>query len=220
MKRRSLPSAAAFAAAAALLLTACGSDEEPKKDDKIAGADQDGSKSDASPSEESGADAAGAADRPKIELPADLTYTFDWPKTGDKAKDAVLADGEQFIKATDLAIVEQNPTHKAYRFYSEGELAATTETYVKEYVKAKARVTGSYRYYDAVVSADGDRASLSYCEDQGKAYDMYLKTDKVERTPATKNSYVRYNTALKKNDAGVWVTVKMHSQRGSSVCQP
>ncbi|MGW4735834.1 hypothetical protein ACWEQC_42950 [Streptomyces shenzhenensis] len=46
--------------------------------------------------------------RPKIELPSDLTYTFDWPKTGDPDKDAVLSDSEQSIKAVDLAIVNQD----------------------------------------------------------------------------------------------------------------
>jgi len=216
-RRPTLIAALTLTAAAALTLSACGSDDSSKKDnDKIAGADTDGGKS-ASPT----ASASTAADRPKIELPSDLSYTFDWSKTGDKDKDAVLSDSEQSIKAVDLAIVNQNALDKAYLFYYEGEAAASTQDFIQAYVKAKARVTGDYRYYDASVNVSGkDSASLVYCEDQSKAYDMYLKTKKVNKTPATKNSYVLYITQLHKNGDGVWAVEKIESQRGSDKCQP
>ncbi|WP_207924774.1 hypothetical protein [Streptomyces aquilus] len=216
-RRPTLIAALTLTAAAALTLSACGSDDSSKKDnDKIAGADTGGGKS-ASPT----ASASTAADRPKIELPSDLSYTFDWSKTGDKDKDAVLSDSEESIKAVDLAIVNQDALDKAYLFYYEGEAAASTQDFIQAYVKAKARVTGAYRYYDASVNVSGkDSASLVYCEDQSKAYDMYLKTKKVNKTPATKNSYVLYITQLHKNDEGVWAVEKIESQRGSDKCQP
>ncbi|WP_328537310.1 hypothetical protein [Streptomyces sp. NBC_00344] len=218
MNRRSLPVAAALATAAALLLTACGGggDSKSKDSDKIAGADTGASKS-ASPS----ASASTAPGRPKIELPSDLSYTFQWPKTGDKDKDAVLSDGEQFIKATDLALVNQNPLDKAYRFYSEGEVSVATQKYVQEYVDDKMRMTGKFRFYgaDVRVAKDGT-ATFVYCEDQGKAFDIHIKSQKIEKTSVTKNSYILYNTALRKNELGVWVTTKMISLRGNSKCQP
>ncbi|MFD3928388.1 hypothetical protein [Streptomyces sp. NPDC058614] len=216
-RRPRLLATAALGAAAAVLLTGCGGgDGDSTGNDKIAGADT-GAETSASPS----ASAAAAADRPKIELPSDLTYTFDWPKTGDEAKDAVLADSEQSIKAVDLAIVNQDALDKAYLFYYEGEAAASTQKFIEAYVEAKARATGAYRYYDAVVSVSGsDSASLVYCEDQGKAYDMYLETKKVDKTAVTKNSYVLYSTQLQKNADGVWVIEKLLSQRGSTKCQP
>jgi hypothetical protein len=219
-RRPTVLAAIALTAAAALSLSACGSDDSSKDKDKnngkIAGADT-GSEVSESPS----ASASAAADRPKIELPADLSYTFDWPKTGDKAKDAVLVDSEQSIKAVDLAIVNQNALDKAYLYYYEGEAAVSTEEFIKAYVKAKARITGTYRYYDPVIRVNDDgSASLVYCEDQSKAYDMYLATKKVNKTPVTKNSYVLYNTQLKKNDKGVWTIEKLLSQRGSDKCQP
>ncbi len=219
MNRRILSLAAsALTVTAALALTACSSNaDKPKDSDKIAGADQS-AKASASPSASA---SAAASDRPKIELPADLSYAFEWQKTGEPAKDAVLSDGEQLIKAIDYAIVKQDPLQEAYRFYTEGELSASTQQYIQEYVKAKSRVTGSYRYYNATVSVgDHGTASLSYCQDQGKAYDMAIPTGKVDKTPPTKNSYVLYHTALHKNDGGVWVTTKMVSDRGSSKCQP
>ncbi|MGW7077725.1 hypothetical protein ACWGH2_23480 [Streptomyces sp. NPDC054871] len=207
----------ALAVSAALLLASCGgSGDESKDDDKIAGAEEGDQKKPASPS----ASAPEAVERPKIDLPADLTYTFDWPKTGEKAEDAILADGEQSIKAVDMAIAEQDPMNKAYRFYYEGEAAAQTQKFIKAYVDAKARTTGAYRYYAPVVSGDGGFASLVYCEDQSKAYDKYLKKDKVKKTPATKNSYVLYATKLKRNEAGVWAITQINSTRGSAKCQP
>lgn len=207
----------ALTATAALLLTACGSgDDESKDNDKIAGADKGGEKESVSPT----ASEPAGAERPKVNLPSDLKYTFDWPKTGKKAYDAILEDSKQSIQAVDMAIAEHDPTDKAYRFYYEGEAAAQTQKFIKAYVDAKARTTGAYRYYDPVVSGEGGSASLVYCEDQSKAYDKYLKKDKVNKTPVTKNSYVLYAAKLRLNDAGVWVTTEMHSTRGSEKCQP
>ncbi|MFJ7332177.1 hypothetical protein ACIQU3_02830 [Streptomyces sp. NPDC101110] len=217
-RRPTLLAALTLTAAAALTLSACGSDDSSKNkdNDKIAGADTGGKASPSTaPSEP---DTTG---RPKIELPSDLSYTFDWPKTGDKDKDAVLADGEQSIKAVDLAIVNQNALDKPYLYYYEGEAAASTQKFIQNYVDHKAAITGAYRFYAPQVAVDKDgSASLSYCEDQGKAYVKDLKTDKPRKTEVTAKSYVIYHTSLKKNDKGVWVIQKMVSQSGSSKCQP
>ncbi len=208
---------ATLTATAALLLTSCGSDEKPSgDDDKIAGAEQGEAKKSPPPSEP----AEAAAERPEIELPSDLTYKFEWAKTGDKDKDAVLADREQAIKSIDMAIAEHEPSHKAMRFYYEGDAAANAQRYIKAYVKADARTTGAYRYYAPTVTTDGGTAALTYCEDQSKVYDKYLKKDKVDKGPATKNSYVLYAAKLTRNDAGVWVTRELHATRGSDKCQP
>ncbi|MEU6446647.1 hypothetical protein [Streptomyces sp. NPDC046979] len=217
-RRPALLAALTLTAAAALTLSACGGDDSSSdKNDKIAGADTGSS----APSASSTASEPATADRPKIELPSDLSYKFEWPKTGDKDKDAVLADSEQSIKAVDLAIVNQDALDKAYLAYYEGEAAASTQEFIQAYVKENARVTGAYRYYDAVVNVRAkDSASLVYCEDQSRAYDMYLKPKKVNKTPVTKNSYVLYNTQLARNDNGIWVVEKMLSQRGSDKCQP
>ncbi|WP_107065686.1 hypothetical protein [Streptomyces aureus] len=217
MNRRSrLLTTVAAGASAALLLTACGGGgDKPKTNDKIAGADT-GSKSpspSATPTQDQG--------RPKIELPSDLHYNFEWRKTGNKDKGDVLADGVLFIKATDQAIANQNSLDPAYRFYSSEELAAATQKYVQRFVDHKARTTGTYRFYSESVTLLGDgSAALAYCEDQGKAYNKYVKTGKVDKTPVTKNSYIFYNTSLKRNSDGVWVTQDMLSERGSSKCQP
>ncbi|GGK48771.1 hypothetical protein GCM10010094_06330 [Streptomyces flaveus] len=85
----------------------------------------------------------------------------------------------------------------------------------------RSRTTGTSRYYNATVDvSDAGSASLVYCEDQAKAYDMYLKPKKVNKTAVTKNSYVFYALQLRKNDHGVWAVEKLDSQRGSAKCQP
>ncbi|WP_329299956.1 hypothetical protein OG410_17140 [Streptomyces sp. NBC_00659] len=217
MNRRSrLLATAAVGASAALLLTACGGGgDKPKANDKIVGADT-GDKASASPS----AGATQSTGRPKIELPSDLTYTFEWPKTGDKDKDAVLSDSEQFIKAVDMAIAVQNPLHKAYRFYSEGTAAAGSQKFIQEFVDYKDRITGAKRYYNSKVAINSDgTAAFVYCEDQNKAYNKSLKTGKTEVTSKSKDNYVLYSSLLRVNKQGVWVTEKLTSQRGSIACQ-
>ncbi|MFF0510732.1 hypothetical protein [Streptomyces sp. NPDC004250] len=217
-RRPALLAALTLTAAAALTLSACGGDDSSSdKKDKIAGADTGGSTPSASPTTSE----PSTAERPQIELPADVTYKFEWGKTGDPVKDAVLHDAEQRIRAVDMAIAEQNALHAAYRFYSEGEAAAGSQKYIQEFVDHKARTTGVTRYYGESVNAKDDgTASLVYCEDQSKAFNKFLETGKTDVTSATKDSYVLYAGTLRKNGKGVWVTERLVSERGSSKCQP
>ncbi|WP_432099612.1 hypothetical protein [Streptomyces sp. WAC 04229] len=214
-RRPTFLTAAAFAATAALTLSACGGgDDASGGNDKIAGADTDKSPTPASPS------ATDSAERPKVNLPSDLTYTFEWPKSGDKDEDAVLADSQQFIKAVDMAIAEQDPLNKAYRFYSEGEAAAGSQKFIQEFVDYKDRITGAKRYFNANVKINSDgTAAFIYCEDQNKAYNKSLKTGKTDVTPASKDNFVLYSSRLRANKQGVWVTETLTSQRGSAACQ-
>ncbi|WP_329471219.1 hypothetical protein OIE75_15340 [Streptomyces sp. NBC_01723] len=214
-RRPTFLTAATFATAAALTLSACGGgDDDSGDNDKIAGADTGQASTPASPS------TPGSAERPKIDLPSDLTYTFEWPKSGDKDEDAVLADSQQFIKAVDMAIAEQDPLSKAYRFYSEGEAAAGSQKFIQEFVDYKDRITGAKRYFNANVKINSDgTAAFIYCEDQNKAYNKSLKTGKTDVTAASKDNFVLYSSRLRANKQGVWVTETLTSQRGSAACQ-
>ncbi|MFF4306532.1 hypothetical protein [Streptomyces sp. NPDC001601] len=218
MTRRSrrLLTTATAGVTAALLLAGCGGGGGgSKSNDKIAGADT-GASTSASPSASASSDG-----RPKLDMPSDLSYTFEWPQTGNADKDEVLADGEQSIKAVDLAIVHQDALDKAYLYYYEGEAAAGTQKFIQNYVDHKASITGAYRFYSPDVAVSkGGTASLSYCEDQGKAFVKYLKTNEIRKTKVTAKSYVIYHTSLKKNAKGVWVVEKIISQIGSAECQP
>jgi len=217
-RRPTLFAALTLTATAALTLSACGGDDSPGKGkDEVAEADMGTTSPSASPTESE----SSKTGRPKIELPADLSYSFEWPKSGDQVKDAILADAEQSIKAVDLAIVNQDALDKAYLYYYEGEAAAGTQKFIQNYVDQKAGVTGRYRFYapEVAVGEDGT-ASFTYCEDQGRAYVKYLDTNKVRRTEVSAQSYVIYHTSLKKNGEGVWEIQKVVSQSGSAKCRP
>ncbi|MEU9522537.1 hypothetical protein [Streptomyces sp. NPDC048224] len=217
-RRPTLITALTLTAVAALTLSACGGDDSSGKgEDKIAGADTGSSTPSASPSDTASAQPG----RPKIALPDDVTYRFEWAKTGDPGKDAVLRDAEQRIKAVDMAIAEQDPLHAAYRYYSEGEAAADSEKYIQEFVDHKARTTGLTRYYrESVNLNDHGTAALVYCEDQSKSFNKFLKTGETDVTPVTDDSYVVYAGTLRKNGNGVWVTERLSSERGSAKCRP
>ncbi|NEC87641.1 hypothetical protein [Streptomyces sp. SID12501] len=218
MKRRSLPVAAALVASAALLLTACGGDDSGSKDnDKIAGADT-GSETPASPTASA---SAASADRPKIELPSDLAYTFTPEGTGDAVKDAVLKDNAEMIRALDAAIVAQNPRLPALEFYTEGEGAVAAQQWVKAFTDAKWTVTGTVRYFDRQVTISSkESASLTYCADESKGFSKVIKTNEIKKTPVSKDSYVAYGVQVQKNKDGVWETLKIQSTRGADGCQP
>ncbi|MFE9250953.1 hypothetical protein [Streptomyces sp. NPDC007088] len=211
----------ALCAVAAFSLSACGGGDDAsdeKADKPVAGADTSGgSSASAGPSPS----ASTAAGRPKIELPADLTYDFEWPKTGDAKKDAVMADTRQYLQAVDMAIARQDPDDPAFRFYTAGESAAGAQAYVQRFVDTHDRTTGVMRYSKPNVQInDDDTAGFTYCEDQSKAYRKNVKTGKTKVTPATKDGYVLYNARLRLNGKGVWVTEKLVSDAGSDLCQP
>ncbi|MPY30421.1 hypothetical protein FNH09_03585 [Streptomyces adustus] len=216
-RRPRLLTTAAAGATALLLLTGCGGgDGGSKGNDKIAGADTDTSPS-ASPSPS----ASKAADRPKIELPSDDILTFTPEKAGDAVKDAILSDNAEFVRSMDAAIIAQNPRLPALEYYTEGEGAAAAQQWVQGFKDAGLSITGTVRYYDRQVNVESkDKASLTYCGDESKGFNKVVKTGVVQKTKATKNSYVLYGVQVEKNDKGVWELVKIASTRGADRCQP
>ncbi|MFF3977834.1 hypothetical protein [Streptomyces sp. NPDC001828] len=216
MNRRILPAAAALTATAALLLTACGSnDDKPKGTDKIAGADQ-GDKASASPS---AAPSASAADRPKIELPADLKMTFEAADTGDPVKDAVLADGAERMRAINGAIAGVDPKYAALNYYNAGKALEAASTWVEKFKKAGQSMTGSLSYFDRRVTLNEDKsASLVFCADESKGYAKDIKTGQAKVTTPSKNDFILYNTRLEKNADGVWQTTRIVSTAGAAQC--
>ncbi|MEV6754057.1 hypothetical protein [Streptomyces sp. NPDC051214] len=208
----------ALTATAALLLTACGSgDDESKDNDKIAGADKGGEKESASPT----ASEPAGVERPKIKLPSDVKLSFKPEQTGDTAKDAILRDNSDFIRALNAAIVAGDPRLPALEFFTEGEAAASSQNWVKAFKDAGWTVTGTVKYYNRQVAVKSKTAaSLTYCGDESKGYSKVIKTGQVKRTKVTKRSYILYGAQVEKNQEGVWELVKITSTRGAAVCQP
>ncbi|CAM5270395.1 hypothetical protein [Streptomyces griseomycini] len=218
MKRRSLPVAAAFAATAALLLTACGGEDgSSKANDEIAGADTGKTGKSPSPA----AAATDSAQRPEVELPKDVTNTFDGWKTGDAAKDAVLADASRRIDALAYAITQGDPEEPVLGFYYKDDALLGAADWVQEFVKAKKSMTGETRYFKPNVNVyEKDKATLTYCSFEGEAFVKDRQTGKAEKTPVTDNSYLLYSTRLEKSDKGVWQTAVLNSERGNDSCTP
>ncbi|MFJ8597204.1 hypothetical protein ACIREM_00485 [Streptomyces shenzhenensis] len=214
MKRRPLPIAAALAAA--FLLTACGSSDDAKDNDKIAGADGKSSSAPTSPSPSSN-----DTTRPDLTLPSDVQETFEGWKTGDTTKDAVLADAGRAQTAVTYSVTQGNPNSPALAFYQTGTALAGSQDWVKSIVDADLTYSGTVRYYAAKISVfDKKTAGVSYCADESKAYNKNRKTNKVDRIPATSDSYVLYSTRLELSDKGVWQTTKLESERGNKTCTP
>ncbi|MER5224031.1 hypothetical protein [Streptomyces flaveus] len=217
-RRPTLLAAITLTAAAALTLSACGGgdSDSSKGNDKIAGADTGAEKS-ASPS----ASAADSAERPKIELPSDVTMVFEDADTGDPVKDAVLADNAERMRAVNAAITGTDPKGEALGYYNTGKALEAALSWVGQFKDAGATITGEARYYDRKVTLQSETSAvLAFCADESKGFSKDKKTNKIAKTPVTKDSYVQYNTKLDKNADGVWQTSQILSTRGAAQCQP
>lgn len=213
---RSKTSTGALAVATLLLLTACGGSDDDGRDDKITG-----SKPSSTPSESKPEAEAGASGRPEIKLPDDAKNVFEDTETGDPMKDAVLADNEAWVNAVDDAILRGEESTDAVRFYTDGVAFGPTIQYIEGWVQEGDTWVGTARYFDREVTfGDDGSAAVVYCIDESKAFVKDGKTGEVDRSPATKNAYVLYNTRLEKNKDDVWKTVNVLSDRGAEQCQP
>ncbi|PNV32955.1 hypothetical protein C1708_11985 [Streptomyces sp. DH-12] len=218
-RRPTLLAALALTATAALTLSACGSDDDSsaKDSDKIAGADT-GDKKSASPTP---SDSVASGGRPKITFPADAKNVFEGGKTGDPTKDAVLADSASGINSVDEAIFKGSTDTEALGFYNTDKALSSAITYVQRYIDANDTWTGETRYFNRKATLNGaTKAYVTYCSDESKSYIKSKKTGKVDKSPASSDSYVLYNAALTKNAEGVWQTTEIISQRGAKECQP
>jgi hypothetical protein len=216
LKRRPLPTAAALIATAALLLTACGS-EDKKPDDEIAGADAGGSTASATASPSTADD----SNRPDLSLPSDVQEVFEGWKTGDQAKDAVLADAGRSMTAVNRAITDGDVHSPALAYYYKGKALAGSAKWVQTFVDHDATITGTTRYYSPTVSLSGKTtAAVTLCADESKAFNKFRKTKKVDRSAPSDDSYVYYVSRLEQNSKGVWLTSEVVSKRGSEKCLP
>ncbi|WP_409470323.1 hypothetical protein [Streptomyces sp. HC307] len=217
MKRRTLPTAVALAASAALLLTACGSgDENSKSKGEIAGAETEGATETVSPSA-----SPDTVERPEVSLPADVKNVYESWTSSDTDEATALADAKHRIDATDAAIASGNVESEAIPFYYTGDALVGAADWIKGYTDDNYTITGTVRYYNPqLTSFDKDSLVLTYCADESKAYDKDRKTNKVDKTPVTDQSYVFYNTRMDRNAKGVWQTSMLSSERGNKKCTP
>ncbi|MFW6691812.1 hypothetical protein [Streptomyces sp. MAR4 CNX-425] len=212
---RSRTSTGALAIAALLLLASCGGSDDGGDDgDKIAGAKPSSTPSESpTETEESG--------RPEIKLPDGSKNVFEAWEVGDPKKNAVLADSAESINSVDDAIFQGKAQTEALAFYNSGTALQDSIDYIKRWVGEDDTWIGSTRYFDHEVSfLDDGSAVVIYCIDQSKAFIKDGKTEEVDRSPASKDSYALTNTRLVENEEGVWQTVEIEAKRGASECHP
>ncbi|MCM2427837.1 hypothetical protein [Streptomyces sp. RKAG337] len=219
MTRSTPPIAAALATATALALalTACGSDAKPSEG--ISGVPTTAPTT--APTTPS-ASPADSVKRPPTDLPSDLKMVFTWPKTGDAARDSVLNDGEQYMRAIKRASAKDDLKDPAYAFYSRNDGLAYAHNQIKANIDGGWAPTGDDRYYEAKADVfKAGSATLTFCRDQSKVFSKKVKTGEVLRTPADDKSYVLYNLLLVKDGSsnGVWQTSKITVVEGAAQCK-
>ncbi|MBY8882767.1 hypothetical protein [Actinacidiphila acidipaludis] len=219
MTRTSLPIAVALAASAGLLLTACGG--SGSSSDKITSSAT--TPTSAAPTTTAPSPTASdTVKRPSTALPKDLTMTFDWSKTGDATKDAVLNDGEQYIRALKRASANDDLKDPAYQFYSRDDALSYAHDQIKANVDGGYAPTGQDHYYDANVKiVRTGSATLTFCRDQSKVFSKVVKTGKVIRSAPNADSFILYNVLLVKdgNSNGVWQSSQITVIEGAKQCQ-
>ncbi|MGP3951641.1 hypothetical protein [Streptomyces sp. 7N604] len=206
-------SAAVVAVAGVLLLaTACGSgDDGGRAGDEIADAQKPDQQTAASSTEEKGA--------PKFDLPPDVKVVIDDDKTGDKPKDEVLKDHGYALMAMQEAYAKAEATENFDRYW-QNEAADKFRAVFAEYKKRGTTITGTDRFYGrAVMSQDGKKALVTFCEDQSKAFDKDVKSGKVDRAQPNLDSFIEIRTVLEKGSAGEWQVTEYSGARGSKSCQ-
>lgn len=197
-------SAVSAVAAAALLLTGCGGGSGGS--DKIDQSDAT-TTSAAAPTTTASATPSDTVKRPSTALPKDLTMTFDWPKTGDATKDAVLNDAEQYIRGYNRAAAAHNLKDPAYQFYSRDQGLTYAQAQIKANISGNWAPMGDDRYYgDKLKVVSSGSVTLSYCRNQTKAYSKNFTSGKVNITTPSDSDYVLYNVLFTKDAVsnGVW----------------
>ncbi|MXM62456.1 hypothetical protein GR925_03070 [Streptomyces sp. HUCO-GS316] len=223
MKRRHLPVAAALVATTALLLTGCGNGDDNSSDnDKIAGADAGGTTASASTST---SDTAEDISRPAMTFPSDFRMVFDRTAPSDAKEAAALNDAENFVRAINHGIVKQDAEDAAYKFYSTpgGKAQAYAKKQIQQYIDGGWTVTGVQRYSSAEVdmAGDGNRASVSFCDDDSKFYGKEVKSKKVLKTKPSDKDYYFFEIvmAASKEAKGLWTAEAVEVQREATQCK-
>ncbi|MGW4377558.1 hypothetical protein ACWEJ7_28330 [Streptomyces albidoflavus] len=216
MNRR--PMSLALAVAATLVLSACGADEAPSSaKDTTDGVEEGEGAQKGSPS----AEPSKAAGRPEITLPDDVDNVFEGWKTGDKTKDAILADVSHRIDAMDYAITQADPEAEELKFYYRGEALVAAQDWVLRYKEEGLSIIGTVRFHAPNVEVfSKTSAGVTYCSDESKAFDKNRETGKAVKSDGGDSDQVLYSLGLQRNTSGVWQTDKLLADRGNAKCAP
>ncbi len=158
-------------------------------------------------------------------FPSDFKMVFDRTKPSEAKEAAALNDAENFVRAINHGIVQQDAEDAAYKFYSEprGTAQAYAKKQIQQYIDGGWTVTGTQRYTRAkvAIASGGDRASVSFCDDDSKFYGREIKSKKVLRTkPSNKDYYFFEIVMTTSRDAkGLWTAEAIEVQKEATQCK-
>ncbi|GAA2946718.1 MULTISPECIES: hypothetical protein [Streptomyces] len=206
---------ASLFAVLSLSMTGCSSDsDDGSGNDKIAGAES-GKASPSTPSPSAPAE----KNAPSFGFPPDIKVAVDRQSSGDPTKDVILRDTAYAAQARVEAFAKsESQTANMSRYFAANALSYWAGR-VESFKKDGLTVTGDYRYFDFEVTdvADG-KAAVRYCEDQSKAYNKEIKTDKVQRTKPSDKSFVLYSVQAARDSAGDWQVMQQSWEKGDPSC--
>jgi hypothetical protein len=214
--RSSLPVAVALAAAGGLLLTACGGGGSDSSD-KIATSAPPATS--AAPTTTAAPTAPAGPKAPTFALPPDAKVEFEGFEDPDAAKQSVLRDVKNVIMTMQEAEGEgKGSTPNIKRYFTQLQGAKFSDDVIA-YRKQGLTITGTVKDYRPIVSFDAkDRAQVSYCEDESKAFDKVIATGQVRRTSPSLKDFSLWHMGLSKNAAGDWQLVDYSQQKGVGKC--
>ncbi len=222
MKRRTLPTAAAFATAAALLLTACGGgDDSSTGSDEIAGAGQESEQP--SKSAEPAAPQEDKPDGVDLSLPADMNLVFDWDKPEDKNEAAAMEDAANYLRAIYRGVDKRTANDAGIVTYAVDGGLRYAETQVNEWIKGGWTGTGTRRHYDATTrsTANGKSVEVAFCADTGKFYGKDVKTGEVQKSQPSLKDFSYYKIIMVEHPTGegLWQASKVFVETEAKKCQ-
>jgi len=139
----------------------------------------------------------------------------------DAVKDAVLADNARSVSSVDQAMASGDLKSSGMAFYYTDTALTGVYEYAKNAIDENISWTGTVRYFDREVTVfSKTSAAVTYCVDESQSNLKNSKTNKVQKTDTSADSYVYYNTGVKKNKDGVWQIWSLTEDRGSQKCQP
>ncbi|MCO4698746.1 hypothetical protein LRR80_04834 [Streptomyces sp. RO-S4] len=222
MKRRTLPTAAAFAAATALLLTACGGgDDGSAENDKVVGADQQAEEP--TKSAEPGAPQEEKPDGVDLSLPKNINLVFDWDKPKNKNEAAAMDDAANFFRAIYRGVDQRTTKDAGVVAYATGEGLHYAQTQIDAWIDGGWTATGTLRHYDATTRSAGDGTSVevAFCADSGKFFGKEVKTGKVLTTEPSIEDFDYYKLIMVKLPTSdtLWQASKIFVETKAAKCQ-
>ncbi|WP_228915319.1 hypothetical protein [Streptomyces sp. DH20] len=222
MKRRILPTAAAFATAAALLLTACGGGDDSSADsDQIAGAGQESAQP--SKSVEPAAPQQDKPDGVDVSLPADMNLVFDWDRPEDKNEAAAMDDAANFIRSIYRGVDKRTTNEAALVTYSKGQGLKYGQTQINARLEGGWTATGTRRHYQAATRSTpaGDAVEVAFCVDSTKFYSKEVKTGKVIKGTPSLTDFDYFKIIMVKVPTGdsLWQASEVYVEGKAAKCQ-